>query len=83
MRLMVTRIILFNVKADPGERQDMFARRPDISRRLQQLLTGWERCRRWGDDLRGDPALRPGALTALAHPESRRRCSRTLPPSAP
>jgi arylsulfatase A-like enzyme len=39
----VTRIFLFNVKADPGERQDWFARRPDIVQRLQQLLTEWER----------------------------------------
>lgn len=38
----VTRIFLFNVKADPGERQDWFARRPDIVQRLQQLLTEWE-----------------------------------------
>lgn len=39
----VTRIFLFNVKADPGERQDWFARRQDIVQRLQQLLTEWER----------------------------------------
>jgi hypothetical protein len=39
----VTRIFLFNVKADPGERQNWFARRPDIVQRLQQLLTEWER----------------------------------------
>ena len=39
----VTRIFLFNVKADPGERQDWFARRPDLVQRLQQLLTEWER----------------------------------------
>jgi arylsulfatase A len=39
----VTRIFLFNVKADPGERQDWFARRPEIVQRLQQLLTAWER----------------------------------------
>ena len=39
----VTRIFLFNVKADLGERQDLFARRPDIAQRLQQLLTEWER----------------------------------------
>lgn len=38
-----TRVFLFNVKADPGERQDWFARRPDIAGRLQQLLTEWER----------------------------------------
>lgn len=37
-----TRIFLFNVKADPGERQDWFARRPDIARRMQKLLADWE-----------------------------------------
>jgi arylsulfatase A-like enzyme len=39
----VSRSFLFNVKADPGERQDWFARRQDIAQRLQQLLTVWER----------------------------------------
>jgi arylsulfatase A-like enzyme len=39
----VTRIFLFDVKADPGERQDLFARRPDIAERLQKLLADWER----------------------------------------
>ena len=39
----VTRIFLFNVKADPGERQDWFARRQDIVQRLQKQLTEWER----------------------------------------
>lgn len=39
----VTRIFLFNVKTDPGERQDLFARRPDIAQRLQKLLADWER----------------------------------------
>jgi arylsulfatase A-like enzyme len=39
----VTRIFLYNVKADPGERQDWFARRQDIAQRLQQLLAEWER----------------------------------------
>jgi arylsulfatase A-like enzyme len=39
----VTRIFLFNVKADPGERVDLFARHQDIVRRLQQLLIDWER----------------------------------------
>ncbi len=38
-----TRTFLFDVKADPGERQDWFARRPDLVRRLQRLLTEWER----------------------------------------
>lgn len=39
----VTRIFLFNLKADPGERQDWFARRPDLVQRLQRLLAEWER----------------------------------------
>jgi arylsulfatase A-like enzyme len=39
----VTRVFLFDVKADPGERQDWFARRPDVVVRLQQLLAAWER----------------------------------------
>jgi hypothetical protein len=39
----VTRIFLFNVRDDPGERQDLFARRPDIAQRLQKLLVDWER----------------------------------------
>lgn len=39
----VTRIFLFNVRTDPGERQDLFARRPDVAQRLQKLLADWER----------------------------------------
>jgi arylsulfatase A-like enzyme len=39
----VTRIFLFNVKADPGEREDLFARRQEIAQRLQQRLAEWER----------------------------------------
>jgi arylsulfatase A-like enzyme len=39
----VTRIFLYDVKTDPGERQDWFARRQDIAQRLQQLLAEWER----------------------------------------
>jgi arylsulfatase A-like enzyme len=39
----VTRTFLFNVKADPGERVDLFARQPPTVRRLQQLLIEWER----------------------------------------
>jgi arylsulfatase A-like enzyme len=39
----VTRIFLFNVKADPGEREDLFARQPGAVQRLQQLLAAWER----------------------------------------
>jgi arylsulfatase A-like enzyme len=38
-----TRTFLFDVKADPGERQDLFARRQDVAQRLQQLLAAWER----------------------------------------
>lgn len=38
----VTRVFLFNVKADPGERKDMFASQPGIVQRLQQLLAEWE-----------------------------------------
>lgn len=38
-----SRSFLFNVKDDPGERDDWFARRQDIARRLQQLLSEWER----------------------------------------
>ena len=39
----VTRVFLFDVKADPGERQDWFARRPDLVQRLQHQLAEWER----------------------------------------
>jgi len=39
----VTRTFLFNVKADPGERQDWFAPRQDIAQRVQKLLTEWQR----------------------------------------
>jgi arylsulfatase A-like enzyme len=39
----VTRTFLFNVRADPGERQDWFGRRQDVARRLQQRLADWER----------------------------------------
>jgi arylsulfatase A len=39
----VTRIFLFNVKADPGERRDLFAGRQDVVERLRLLLTRWER----------------------------------------
>ena len=39
----VTRIFLFNVTADAGERHDVFARRPEIAQRLQTLLADWER----------------------------------------
>jgi arylsulfatase A-like enzyme len=39
----VTRVLLFNVKVDPGERDDLYARRPEIVQRLQQQLSAWER----------------------------------------
>ena len=39
----ITRILLFNVRADPGERVDWFARRPETVQRLHRLLTDWER----------------------------------------
>jgi arylsulfatase A-like enzyme len=38
----VTRIFLFNVKTDAGERQDWFARRPEVVQRLQKMLAAWE-----------------------------------------
>jgi hypothetical protein len=62
----VTRTFPFNLKADPGERQDWFAQRPDITQRLQQLLTDWERdvdtearklSRRHGSDARCLPTM--------------------------
>lgn len=37
------RTFLFNVTNDPGEREDWFARRPDLGQRLQQRLADWER----------------------------------------
>ena len=37
------RTFLFDVRADPGERQDHFSRQPEIARRLQSLLAEWER----------------------------------------
>jgi arylsulfatase A-like enzyme len=39
----VTRIFLFDLKKDRGEREDWFARRPDVVQKLRQLLTEWER----------------------------------------
>lgn len=38
----VTRIFLFNVKVDPGERQDWYGRKPETVKRLQDLLAEWE-----------------------------------------
>ena len=34
-------LMLFNVRTDVGERQDMTAKRPEIVRRLRPLLTAW------------------------------------------
>jgi arylsulfatase A-like enzyme len=34
-------LMLFNVRTDVGERQDMTAKHPDIVRRLRPLLTAW------------------------------------------
>ena len=39
----VTRIFLFDVTRDPGERDDHFARRPEVVDRLRRLLDEWER----------------------------------------
>jgi arylsulfatase A len=39
----VTRMFLFNVKTDPGERKDLFAQQPGTVQKLQQLLMVWER----------------------------------------
>ena len=36
------RAMLFNVRTDLGERNDVIAQRPDIARRLQALLAAWE-----------------------------------------
>ena len=38
----ITRVFLFNVKSDPGERHDWFAGRPDLVQQLQQRLARWE-----------------------------------------
>lgn len=37
------RPMLFNVRTDLGERNNMIGQRPDIARRLQPLLAGWEK----------------------------------------
>ena len=34
---------LFNVRLDPGERQDLAARHQDVAQKLRRLLTDWER----------------------------------------
>jgi arylsulfatase A-like enzyme len=44
-KLMVdaTQTLLFNVRADPGERQDLSSGQTDLVRRLRSLLADWER----------------------------------------
>ena len=37
------RLFLFNVRTDPGERDDFAARRPDIVRKLWQLHGAWRK----------------------------------------
>ncbi|MBA3949769.1 MAG: sulfatase-like hydrolase/transferase, partial [Acidobacteria bacterium] len=37
------RSMLFDLEADPGERQDLAAKHPDIVRRLQSALDAWEK----------------------------------------
>ena len=37
------RLFLFNVRTDPGERDDFAARRPDIVRKLGQLYGAWRK----------------------------------------
>ena len=36
------RPMLFNLRADIGERTDLLAREPDVARRLQRLLVAWQ-----------------------------------------
>ena len=36
-------VLLFNLKADIGERNDLARERPDIARRLRPLITEWEK----------------------------------------
>lgn len=57
------RTFLFNVKTDPGERQDWFARRPDLVQRLQRLLQEWER------DIEGEAKERAARLPDQPQPE--------------
>ena len=37
------RVFLFNVRTDPGERDDLAARHPDIVRKLAQLHEDWRK----------------------------------------
>ena len=36
------RLLLFNLKSDVGERENLLPRHPDIARRLQTALTAWQ-----------------------------------------
>lgn len=36
-------VLLFNLRDDPGERDDLAARRPEVAARLHPLITAWEK----------------------------------------
>jgi arylsulfatase A-like enzyme len=36
-------LLLFDLRADPGERRDLAAQRPDLVRQLRDLLAAWEK----------------------------------------
>ena len=36
-------LLLFDLRADPGERRDLAAQRPDLVRQLRDLLAVWEK----------------------------------------
>jgi arylsulfatase A len=36
-------VLLFNLRKDVGEREDLAKERPDIARRLRPLITEWEK----------------------------------------
>jgi len=38
----IARPLLFNLRADIGERQDLSGQHPDIAKRLRSLLVAWE-----------------------------------------
>jgi hypothetical protein len=46
-------VMVFNLRTDPGERNDLASRRQDIANRLRPLLAGWER------DVDAEAKLRP------------------------
>jgi arylsulfatase A-like enzyme len=46
-------VMVFNLRTDPGERNDLASRRQDIAKRLRPLLAGWER------DVDAEAKLRP------------------------